>query len=57
MTCLKADDSNDLRKVTVKIKFDVDRRCECIYLSIKSMCDVLKLYKIKLNKVSRLSFV
>ena len=57
MTWLKAEDFNDLRKVTVKINCEVDRRCECIYLSIKSMFDVLKLYKIKLNKVSRLSFV
>ena len=57
LTDITADDFNDLLKVIVKINFEVERRCECIYLSIKSMCDVLKLYKIKLNKVSCLSFV
>ena len=57
LTDITADDFNDLLKVIVKINFEVGRRCECIYLSIKSTCDVLKLYKIKLNKVSCLSFV
>ena len=39
LTDITADDFNDLLKVIVKINFEVERRCECIYLSIKSTCD------------------